>query len=299
MGGEPGNEAHGGYTFCGLAALCLLDQVEVLNVAALLRWVVHMQGSVEGGFLGRTHKLVDGCYSYWQGTIFALLRDVPAVNQCFWEQLVPSLEVSESLDDLPLYEADIGEYSAHEEAKNQGEQKLRKRATQLGLNLQEALDHLVKPPNPEESYDRRILLDLFRLTFEECQKTIQSRDTAFSEMFPIGSVDRDELPLHSSESVEHEMLFDAVGLQLWVLLHCQMGEGGLRDKPNKAADLYHTCYCLSGLAVAQQYSGVILGPKENKLQEVDPVLNVVKPKAQAAMEYFKRLDEKDKVLEST
>ncbi len=25
-----------------------------------------MQGSFEGGFMGRTNKLVDGCYSFWQ-----------------------------------------------------------------------------------------------------------------------------------------------------------------------------------------------------------------------------------------
>lgn len=27
----------------------------------------------EGGFQGRTNKLVDGCYSYWQGAIFPLV----------------------------------------------------------------------------------------------------------------------------------------------------------------------------------------------------------------------------------
>ena len=28
----------------------------------------------EGGFQGRTHKLVDGCYSFWQGAVPALLK---------------------------------------------------------------------------------------------------------------------------------------------------------------------------------------------------------------------------------
>jgi len=32
------------------------------------------QGAVEGGFMGRTNKLVDGCYSFWQGGIFPLLQ---------------------------------------------------------------------------------------------------------------------------------------------------------------------------------------------------------------------------------
>lgn len=37
--------------------------------------------SFEGGFQGRTNKLVDGCYSFWQGSTFALLpEDVEAVR---------------------------------------------------------------------------------------------------------------------------------------------------------------------------------------------------------------------------
>ena len=29
---------------------------------------------MEGGFNGRTNKLVDGCYSFWQGGIFQVLQ---------------------------------------------------------------------------------------------------------------------------------------------------------------------------------------------------------------------------------
>ena len=32
-----------------------------------------LQGAVEGGFMGRTNKLVDGCYSFWQAGAFPLL----------------------------------------------------------------------------------------------------------------------------------------------------------------------------------------------------------------------------------
>ena len=38
------------------------------------RWAAQRQGSVEGGFNGRTNKLVDGCYSFWQGGLFPLLQ---------------------------------------------------------------------------------------------------------------------------------------------------------------------------------------------------------------------------------
>jgi len=38
---------------------------------------MHMQGTVEGGFMGRTNKLVDGCYSYWQGGLYNVRAALP------------------------------------------------------------------------------------------------------------------------------------------------------------------------------------------------------------------------------
>ena len=55
-------------------------------------------------------------------------------------------------------------------------------------------------------------------------------------------------------------------------------KGGLRDKPGKPVDYYHTCYCLSGLAAAQHYGGVVVGPPENLLPAVDPLCNIVHPR---------------------
>ena len=43
LGGEPGNEAHGGYTFCGLAALMLVKQAQTLDLPALLHFIVRCQ----------------------------------------------------------------------------------------------------------------------------------------------------------------------------------------------------------------------------------------------------------------
>ena len=40
------------------------------------RWTSARQMSYEGGFQGRTNKLVDGCYSFWQGGVFPLLHVV-------------------------------------------------------------------------------------------------------------------------------------------------------------------------------------------------------------------------------
>ena len=35
FGGEPGNEAHGGYTFCGLAALVLIERTDLIDLEQL------------------------------------------------------------------------------------------------------------------------------------------------------------------------------------------------------------------------------------------------------------------------
>jgi protein farnesyltransferase subunit beta len=60
-------EAHGGYTYCGLAALELLHSTHKLNRESLVAWTLQRQMPLEGGFQGRTNKLVDGCYSFWVG----------------------------------------------------------------------------------------------------------------------------------------------------------------------------------------------------------------------------------------
>ncbi|KAL6994330.1 protein farnesyltransferase [Sarracenia purpurea var. burkii] len=78
IAGEPFSEAHGGYTFCGLATMILIDEVNSLDLPRLIDWVVFRQG-VEGGFQGRTNKLVDGCYSFWQGGVCALIRRLHSI----------------------------------------------------------------------------------------------------------------------------------------------------------------------------------------------------------------------------
>ncbi|XP_024185314.1 protein farnesyltransferase subunit beta isoform X1 [Rosa chinensis] len=84
ISGEPGSEAHGGYTFCGLATMILINEVNCLDLPRLIDWLVFRQGK-ECGFQGRTNKLVDGCYSFWQGGAFALLQRIPSVSE---EQIV-------------------------------------------------------------------------------------------------------------------------------------------------------------------------------------------------------------------
>lgn len=75
IGPEPYSEAHGGYNFCALASLILLNRLDVIDIDKQVNWLVHRQMTIEGGFQGRTNKLVDSCYSHWQGAVFSMLFD--------------------------------------------------------------------------------------------------------------------------------------------------------------------------------------------------------------------------------
>ncbi|EGB09801.1 hypothetical protein AURANDRAFT_24404 [Aureococcus anophagefferens] len=173
FGGEPGVEAHGGYVFCALAALVILNATDAVDLDALERWLARRQTRVEGGFQGRTNKLVDGCYSFWQGGTLALVAHV-----------------------------------------------------------------------------RR------------------------------GHTRSDEAPPGLR------------ALQRYILLCAQVyPEGGLRDKPGKNRDYYHTCYCLSGLAASQRLYGddastVVYGDPGNLLHETHPVFNVRVDKVARAAAFF-------------
>lgn len=72
IAGEPNCEAHGGYAFCGVAAMKILGKLDMLDLQALTGWLARRQMSYEGGFSGRSNKLVDGCYSFWQGGATAI-----------------------------------------------------------------------------------------------------------------------------------------------------------------------------------------------------------------------------------
>lgn len=146
----PGIEAHGAYAFCALGCLSILDAPhrsipKYMNMPQLIAWLSSRQYAPEGGFSGRTNKLVDGCYSHWVGGCWPLIQ-----------------------------------------------------AALSGPNSGKA-----------RSADQ------------------QAADT--------GS------------------LFSRNGLIRYILCCCQDQtlRGGLRDKPSKYSDAYHTCYVLSGLSSAQ------------------------------------------------
>ena len=176
----PAMEAHGGYTYCGVAALSLLGKLEKLNLKKLLFWLINCQTEF-GGFCGRTNKLVDSCYSFWQASSFHI--------------------------------------------------------------IQEYLDLLY--PKPESSKNDHVLYDTNRL-------------------------------------------------QVYVLECCQDDKGGLKDKPGKEADIYHTMYALAGLALSSQtddLSEIKTYKWDNYFfEEMDPVSNIPRIKANKFTMFFREIN---------
>jgi protein farnesyltransferase subunit beta len=71
-------------------------------------------------------------------------------------------------------------------------------------------------------------------------------------------------------------------LQAYILCCCQQLEGGLRDKPTESRDLYHSCYCTSGLSVSEySYDScwnaspvAVVGDASNRIAATHPIYNI-------------------------
>lgn len=89
IGQGPGLEAHGGSTYCAVAALSMMGMLEELGetvLAGVTRWCLRRQGrqfdrktGLGEGFQGRPNKPEDTCYSFWVGATLALLGKL---DQC-------------------------------------------------------------------------------------------------------------------------------------------------------------------------------------------------------------------------
>lgn len=99
------------------------------------------------------------------------------------------------------------------------------------------------------------------------------------------------------ENEEGYLLFDQKLLNQYILLCAQDVNGGLRDKPSKPRDFYHSCYNLSGLSVAQHSlsqtsfspdSSFIMRKKENVniLGATHPIFNIRVERVQEAIRKF-------------
>eukprot|EP00252_Welwitschia_mirabilis_P006570 TRINITY_DN17454_c0_g1_i1.p1 TRINITY_DN17454_c0_g1~~TRINITY_DN17454_c0_g1_i1.p1 ORF type:complete len:491 (+),score=85.85 TRINITY_DN17454_c0_g1_i1:159-1631(+) len=272
IAGEPGAEAHGGYTFCGVAALVLINEVHRLDLPSLLDWAAFRQGKIEGGFQGRTNKLVDGCYSFWQGGIFPILQRVIDILQQQISMSYVSKERSANchvcMQENPNPESSV--------AQNISSFDENTKATYAAERLFPAIDCFnertmhIEPVEEESDESKQVENDCMR-SKTDCGLTFLNKDISCGP------------------------LFNAHALQGYLLL-CSQFDGGLRDKPGKIPDHYHTCYCLSGLSAAQ-YSwshrtgappppNAVLGPFTNLLEPVHPLHNVVLQKYHEAQKYF-------------
>lgn len=185
LAGEPGAEAHGGNTYCALASLAFCNALSAVDIGAVLDWTVMRQMSFEGGFQGRTNKLVDSCYSFWVGALFPILS---------------------------------GAY---------------------------------RTPVDDGKGGRS----------GECSDTYKRLIAG---------------------------MFDANSLQNYVLECCQLGNGGLRDKPGTPRDLMHTCYGLSGLSVAQTFGGEHFHCIPiNRVCRIDVLHNLREDRLAYATQYFR------------
>lgn len=291
LGGEPGNEAHGGNTFCGIAALELIGCVDVLDLDRLLHWLVHMQGSIEGGFMGRNNKLVDGCYSYWQGAIFLLLKGV--FVECFTASDAQN-SIDASMPDIPdLPTISLSEPRA--QMRQHEQKRIGVLADVLGISPED-IDSLIQSESLEDSSEDDDTPDGYRR--DALRRALRSsRASILATKFNVCSILQDALAVSESEIPlvseipganisPSSALYNVLALQFWILRSSQWKSGGFRDKPGKPVDLYHTCYCLSGLASAQQYSGMVLGPVDNVLATTDPTVNIADSKLDDALAYY-------------
>ncbi|GIL78989.1 hypothetical protein Vretimale_100 [Volvox reticuliferus] len=370
LGGEPGNEAHGGYTFCGIAALMLAGGPSLvqstLNVPLLLHWLVHRQGSMEGGFNGRTNKLVDGCYSFWQGAVFPLLAQlpltalrssrVPAAKAPQQELQTPPGPMMAASPPFELAEEDMharmhayeslrgralnaseeadaalrGTAARHSASKAAGARELldqaaaaheaAEQATTLLACINVAAFNICPPPDPE------MLMNQEQLHLQAIEQRQQAQAQQQAQTANANAQEKEAqqeqqaepqqpqgeqqagLPQGQQQQAQGQQqrqgqqqqqqgpqavpppppLCNYEALQLWILKCCQASKGGLRDKPGKPVDFYHTCYCLSGLSIAQHAPGShAMGHREtNLLRRTDPAVNVVEDKLAAAKVYY-------------
>ncbi|URE37399.1 protein farnesyltransferase subunit [Musa troglodytarum] len=107
IAGEPGSEAHGGYTFCGLATMILINEVDKLDLPSLVGKLAKMKTYAELGLLILIMKVLEGGF-----------RDKPGKQRDFYHSCycLSGLSVSQyswSKDDgePPLTSAVLGPYT--------------------------------------------------------------------------------------------------------------------------------------------------------------------------------------------
>lgn len=86
FGLSPGLEAHGGGTYCALAALSLMGTLDAIPAEEVVRWCLQRQAEDCGGYSGRVNKDPDSCYAFWIGASLQLMgafecTDLPSTRR--------------------------------------------------------------------------------------------------------------------------------------------------------------------------------------------------------------------------
>lgn len=242
-----GCEAHGSYTFCGLGALFIMQEMHRCYLPSLLRWLSVRQMSFEGGFNGRTNKLVDACYSFWVGASHAMIKAEYAYRKLMeYSTMSPSSSSSENrcmlAKELSILHyvqlIDLEGCAVTDEALwEEGE----------GFH---AMD--------EGMVDEFLSTD--DMSCASVASRIATRKEACRKLYGIfpwvsgSSGDDNNKEDGSHTSFDGDFFFDQRGLQRFILACCQENEkGGLRDKPDVSCDVFHTCYALAGLSLSQNH----------------------------------------------
>lgn len=79
FGATPGNESHAGQVFTCVAALDIVDRLDVIDTDLLCWWIAERQTS-SGGLNGRPEKLQDVCYSWWCLSALSILNRLHWIN---------------------------------------------------------------------------------------------------------------------------------------------------------------------------------------------------------------------------
>ncbi|GHJ87188.1 hypothetical protein NliqN6_3590 [Naganishia liquefaciens] len=94
FGATEGSESHGGQIFVCVAALAILDRLDLVDTPALAWWISERQ-LPNGGLNGRPEKLEDVCYSWWNLSALSILGKLHWINR---DQLINFILKSQDLE---------------------------------------------------------------------------------------------------------------------------------------------------------------------------------------------------------
>lgn len=294
---DGGTEAHGGYTQCGVAALVLMRQPQLLDLPALRRWCAQRQHPTCLGFNGRTNKLVDSCYSHWIGSTVVMTEIATSLiklQRCSEQDGAGGIQ---RLAPRDLFFLDYGQFID---------------ATSLEVNYAELDCSVVHPPLAPAAMRPANNATLEEGAPVEGSHAKEDGATDDSDWLDVEDEDTNTIGWAAGEPEDKgSFLFSQRALLTFVMQCCQHDKGGLVDKPDCPKDAYHTCYSLSGCAVAQNlflvpHAGstlledstkngwlpnphaVLHDPKDlgSQLRPTNPMFNICKERVVFALKHF-------------